>query len=187
MRTLQEFVPLLGAPLREADTREFEALGRRWGVDLPVDLLTVLSSYGDAVIASQIVLAGPRTLGLWGEELGPNLPAGMDDESAPKCLPQPGGLLLWGTTYDNDYLCLQGGASAEWTVTTYNGEHYRWEQTAMCFSDWFYDAVVGDSVEIFPRWGEHRPLPVAEVGAQEFADAGPGPAGSGSRWAADHS
>ena len=43
-----DFARILGEPLRPVDTATLQSLGALWGVDLPNDVLEILSAYGDA-------------------------------------------------------------------------------------------------------------------------------------------
>lgn len=61
MKAADEFVPLLGPPIRSG-SEGLVRLAQRWGVEFPEDMVDILSAYGDSEVAGHLSLYGPATL-----------------------------------------------------------------------------------------------------------------------------
>lgn len=181
MKGLAEFVPVLGEPLRPADTGALQSLGALWGVDLPQDFTQILSAYGDSEIDEYLMMYGPRTLGFGGEFYGPGLTDWEieGDQHGVPILPIRGGLLLWGSTVEGDMLCLKPGEGGRWTVSVSVGDWFKWLDYDLDFSDWLHFALTSQSEEWLPEW-EPLPHTVVEQGPNPFGvtSMGAGPAGA---------
>jgi hypothetical protein len=168
MKRLGDFLSQLGPPLRDLDVGPLERVAAGWDVTFPPDFLEVLTAYGDAVVSGQIRLLGPRTLERAGVYFGPAMLPSLGEERIPELLPVPGGLLLWATTPDGDYLCLRQDGS-RWLVSTYDGQNLQWTHTQDEFSDWLYAGLVGDpKYAIFPPWPAARPHALSLLGSDPF-------------------
>ncbi|MFJ9776792.1 hypothetical protein ACIRVF_37105 [Kitasatospora sp. NPDC101157] len=62
MRTVGDFAPLLGAPVRDGGGPLVEAVAASWSVALPEDYVEIVGAYGDAAIAERLFLLGARNL-----------------------------------------------------------------------------------------------------------------------------
>lgn len=178
---LDEFAPVLGAPLRPADTSVLEALQALWGVELPVGFLQVLTAYGDSTIAGFLILYGPRTLGFVGENDGPGLADWeiLDDQDSIPIRPSPDGLVLWGSTAEGDELCLKQ-IDDRWIVAASLRHYFEWRDYDLEFTDWLHQVLTGRICEDWmPELQLPLPLPIAEFGRNPFATTmGSGPAGA---------
>jgi hypothetical protein len=143
-----------------------------WGVTFPLDLLEILTAYGDAVVSGQIRLLGPQTLERAGTYFAPMVLPSLGEERRPDLLPVLGGLLLWATTPDGDYLCLRQDSASRWLVSAYDGQNLYWTHTQDEFSDWLYAGLVGEpKFAIFPPWPSARPHDLNLLGPDPFGAA----------------
>lgn len=155
MRSLDEFVPVLGSAPRQAEGALIEAIGQFWSVSLPADFVALVGAYGDASISGYLYLCGSRTLESYAAQMGPLL---EESSTVPySVLPTTAGALLWGNTLDGDQLFLVPHENGTWTVSVFRRQWHDFIDTDMCFSDWLYLALTGETAtEWLPEWG---PLP----------------------------
>jgi hypothetical protein len=172
MKQPADFVPLLGARLRGGGEAELRAVAERWGLDLPVDLVEILAAYGDSFIADHITLFGPGTLEKMSSyRQGGMFPLGLDDTVARPVFPRPGGMLEWATSSTGDAFCVQKRERGDWTVSTYDQLAFEWTDYDLQFSEWLYSVLSGESeFDIFPPFGESRPLSVIPLDVEAYLD-----------------
>jgi hypothetical protein len=155
MRALDEFAPVLGAPVRQADGALIEVIGQFWSVSLPSDYVEIIGAYGGTSISGYMYLCGSQTLESYAARMGPLL---EKSRTVPySVLPTEGGALLWGNTLEGDQLFLVPHDSGTWTVSVFRRNWHDFIETDMCFSDWLYLALTGEiGTDWLPEWG---PLP----------------------------
>ncbi|MEV6245976.1 hypothetical protein AB0M38_07205 [Streptomyces sp. NPDC051742] len=54
MKTISDFVPVLGLPVRQDEGHVIEEIASAWSVTLPADFVEIAGAYGDAVISGYI-------------------------------------------------------------------------------------------------------------------------------------
>ena len=161
VKTVSDFVPLLGKPVREAEGHLIEEVARSWSVTLPEDFIAIAGAYGDLSISEFIFFCGARELRAYAAGMGP-LMEECSDVPHP-VLPSAGGALLWGNTIEGDQLFLVRREDATWTVSAFLRQWGEWYESDMEFSDWLYLALKGEvAAEWLPEW-EPLPHPVELV------------------------
>ena len=176
MRDVQEFLPLLGPPLRTGGEAELRRLERHWAISLPPDFRAILAAYGDATWDNYFQVCGPRTLGFMGEffeyvvNWGHHIPFDL--------LPEPDGPLLWGSTVEGDMLCLEP-VGERWRVLIASKVIADVVRHEMDFSNWLYAALTGHiDTTWLPRIDTH-PLTIDKYGKLPCGvPTGDGPAGA---------
>ncbi|QNA77585.1 hypothetical protein C8250_042660 [Streptomyces sp. So13.3] len=155
MRTVSDFVPLLGAPVRQEEGHLIEKIARSWSVTLPEDFVEVAGAYGDAAISEFIFLCGARTLQSYSDGMGRKL---EQSSSVPHLvLPSADGALVWGNTSEGDQLFLVPRGGSTWTVSAFRRGWGDWYDSDLGFSDWFHLALTGGiAADWLPEW---EPLP----------------------------
>jgi hypothetical protein len=154
MKTVSDFLPVLGEPIR-ADRRLVEELAREWEITLPQDFIDIAGAFGDASISGFIYFFGGGTLQEY---------AGLMGDLMEQCrevphpvLPSLGGALLWGNTLEGDQLFLVPHADGTWTVSAFLRQWGEWYDSELGFSDWLYGALTGEvATQWLPEW---NPLP----------------------------
>jgi hypothetical protein len=164
---MQQFVELLGPPLRPADREAFAEFERAWGLRLPADMALVLSAYGDSVIADQVRLYGPQTIRHVNELLGPSISDLAEHDGLPPVGREPGQLLLWGDTVDGDALASEVQSSPQWATVYFNGGLLEWGRDEAGFARWLHAALAGGMRDLFPEW-QQLPHQVVELGLDDF-------------------
>ncbi|MFI1280995.1 hypothetical protein ACH4U5_09580 [Streptomyces sp. NPDC020858] len=111
MKTISDFVPALGLPVRQDEGHLIEEIAPAWPVSLPEDFVAITGTHGDAAISDYIYCCGARTLRRYADGMGRRLEA---SRTVPHTvLPNPGGALVWGNTVEGDQLFLfprEGGS-----------------------------------------------------------------------------
>ncbi|MEU4091289.1 hypothetical protein [Streptomyces sp. NPDC026673] len=155
MKTIKDFVSVLGAPIRQAERPLIEDIASSWSVPLPDDFAEIAGAYGDVVISEFILLCGSRSLQPYSSQMGRLL---AENPKVPHpVLPTPNGALLWGNTIEGDQLFLVPRANGQWTVSAFRRGWGDWHDTDLGFSDWLYLALTGKTAtDWLPEW---EPLP----------------------------
>jgi hypothetical protein len=155
MKTIEDFVPLLGRPVRDSDASALEQIGRSWGIALPADYLEIAGAYGDSVISDFIFFCGARTVETYAAQMGSLL---EQSRTVPHLvLPSPGGALVWGNTIEGDQLFLVPHPNGGWTVSAFRRNWHDFYDSDLGFSDWFHLALTGEiGTDWLPEWA---PLP----------------------------
>ncbi|MFD7258019.1 hypothetical protein [Streptomyces sp. NPDC059874] len=155
MKTISDFVPVLGLPVRQDEGHLIDEIASAWSVTLPEDFVEVAGAYGDAVISEYIYFCGARTLRRYADGMGRQLEA---SRTVPHTvLPTLGGALVWGNTIEGDQLFLVPREGGSWTVSAFRRGWADWHDTDLGFSDWFHLALTGGTAtDWLPEW---EPLP----------------------------
>ncbi|MCC9312511.1 hypothetical protein LN042_36595 [Kitasatospora sp. RB6PN24] len=155
MKTVSEFVPVLGAPVHASEAHLIRETATSWSVVFPEDFVEIAGAYGDGAISGYIYFCGARTLREYSERMGHLL---EQSRSVPHVvLPTPGGALVWGNTVEGDQLFLVPREDGRWTVSAFRRGWADWHDTDLGFSDWFYLALAGETAtDWLPEW---EPLP----------------------------
>ena len=170
MKVLEDFVQLIGGPLRSVADARLELLARRWDVVFPPDMVQILTAYGDSIVAGELTLFGPGTLERMSSyREGGLFPLGLDDANPRLAFPQPGGLLQWGMGSAGDIFSLRLDGQGDWVVSTYDQLAFEWIDYDLGFSDWLYSALSGESeFDILPPLGEKWPLSIIPLDLEKF-------------------
>lgn len=161
VKAADEFVPLLGPPIRSG-SEGLLRLAQRWDVEFPVDMVDVLSAYGDCEVDGHLNLYGPATL----EKMSTYRPDGLypptlDDADPRPVFPRPAGLLEWATSCTGDAFCLRRHAGGLWTVSTYDNLVYEWTDYELGLSDWLHAALSTERpFDILPPIDDELPLTI---------------------------
>ncbi|MFD5884212.1 hypothetical protein [Streptomyces yangpuensis] len=155
MKAVSDFIPLLGAPVRQDEGHLIKEIASSWSVTLPEDFIAIAGAYGDAVVSDYIYFCGARTLRRYADGMGRQLEA---SRTVPHVvLPTPGGALVWGNTIEGDQLFLVPRGGGTWTVSAFRRGWADWHDTDLGFSDWFHLALTGGTAtDWLPEW---EPLP----------------------------
>ncbi|MER7845764.1 hypothetical protein ABTZ03_17660 [Kitasatospora sp. NPDC096077] len=152
MRTVGDFVPLLGPPVRTGEGPLVAQVGAAWSVTFPEDFVAIVGAYGDSAVAERLFLCGARSLRSYAALMG-----GVLEQSGPvphRVLPAAGGALLWGNTIDGDQFFLVPRPDGRWTVSAFrrlDAEH--WYDSDLEFGDWLHRALTGRvAADWLPRW-----------------------------------
>lgn len=155
MKKRDEFVPVLGVAPRQSEGALIEAIGQSWSVSLPADFVDIAGAYGDTSISGYLYLCGSRKLESYAARMGPLLERSSKVPYA--VLPTAGGALLWGNTLEGDQLFLVPHENDTWTVSAFRRNWGDFIDTDICFSDWLYLALTGETAtDWLPEW---EPLP----------------------------
>lgn len=140
MDSLTRLIPPPPEPF--AARGDWSAVERRLGVRLPGDYKALVEAYGWGEFCDFLYLRtpfghGPNNGLVW-QDGDPSAPPRWDGrERYPYPLhPEPGGLLVWGTTMDADRLCwLTAGDPASWPVVVWdrNGDYETFTEGAAEF------------------------------------------------------
>ncbi|MFJ9809487.1 hypothetical protein ACIRTB_14795 [Streptomyces sp. NPDC101158] len=155
MKTVSDFVPVLGLPVRQDEGHLIKEIAASWSVTLPEDFIAMAGAYGDAVISDYIYFCGARKLRTYADGMGRQLEA---SRTVPHVvLPTPGGALVWGNTIEGDQLFLVPRGGGSWTVSAFRRGWADWHDTDLGFSDWLHLALTGGTAtDWLPEW---EPLP----------------------------
>ena len=137
---MQQLAEVLGPPPRPADREAFAELERAWGLQLPDEMATVLSAYGDCRIAGHVNLFGPHTLKHANAFFGPQISDIAEAGGQPRLGQQPGQLLLWGTTVDGDVFTSEIQPGPQWATVYFNGLTLDWGRDEAGFAHWLHRA-----------------------------------------------
>ncbi|MFD8950797.1 SMI1/KNR4 family protein [Streptomyces xanthophaeus] len=125
----ERMVRLIPPPAVPVDARgDWRAVEAGLGVRLPDDYKWLVETYGWGEFCDLLYLQTPFGTNAhngiaWQTAHGPD-PVDVDPDRYPYPLhPEPGGLLVWGTTMDADRLCWRtGGPAGEWPVVVWSSE-----------------------------------------------------------------
>jgi len=170
MKVVADFIALLGPPMRTGGHDELRAVAERWGVVFPADFLNIVAAYGDSVIADHITLFGPSTLEKMSTyRTGGVFPLSLDESAARPVFPRAGGLLEWAMSSTGDAFCLRDEGHGKWVVSTFDQLAFEWIDYNTEFSDWLHYALsVGCELDIFPPFGDLRPLRVIPLDVEKY-------------------
>ncbi|WP_406164077.1 hypothetical protein OG806_49405 [Streptomyces sp. NBC_00882] len=141
MKTISDFAPVLGLPVRQDEGHLIEEIASAWSVTLPADFVEIAGAYGDIVISDYIYFCGARTLREYADGMGRKLEASRAVPVPHTVLPTPGGALVWGNTIEGDQLFLVPRDGGSWTVSAFRRGWADWHDTELGFSDWLYLAL----------------------------------------------
>lgn len=155
MKTVEDFVLVLGQPPAQSSREWIEETAQSWSVPLPADFVEIAGAYGDCVISDFIYFCGGGTLEDYTAQMGKLM---EECRTVPvPVLPSPGGALLWGNTIEGDQLFLVPQMNGQWTVSAFVRQWGEWYESDLGFSDWLHFALTSkDTPNWLPEW---NPLP----------------------------
>ncbi len=168
---LDELIAVLPPPLQQREpgsVRQWEDVQRRSGIIFPSDYKDYIGTYGTGVVGAYIYPYNPFAA-VTGINLLDQWPRMVDlyrhyrDKIGPRACPyplypEPGGLLPWAFTDQEDMLFWRTGDAPEsWTVVVAQeageGQFQDYEETMTSFlAKWIAGEIVCD---LFAEWAQH--------------------------------
>jgi hypothetical protein len=152
VKTFSDFVPLLGAPIRQDERQPIREVASSWTVVLPADFVEIADACGDAAVSGYLYLCGARTLGEYSATMV------VCWRSRPRCRTWccrlPAARCCGGNTLEGDQLFLVPREDGVWTVSAFRRGWADWFDSDLCFGDWFHLALNGKTAaDWLPEWG----------------------------------